>query len=64
MMRPCVGYAAMVVFLLSDVWGVSGVSGVAAYAQSRLNDKNIARQMQIVKDDAQRAAHRPCNYPR
>jgi hypothetical protein len=46
MMRRYLGYAAMVVFL-SAFWGTM------AGAQSRINDKDLARLMQNVKDDAQ-----------
>jgi methionyl-tRNA formyltransferase len=47
MVRRYLGYAAMVVFLLSAFWGA------AARAQSRIDDKDLARLMQNVKDDAQ-----------
>jgi FtsZ-interacting cell division protein ZipA len=47
MIRRSLGYAAMVVFLLSAFWGAT------ARAQSRINDKDLARLMQNVKDDAQ-----------
>jgi FtsZ-interacting cell division protein ZipA len=47
MVRRYLGYAAMVVFLLSAFWGAT------ARAQSRIDDKDLARLMQNVKDDAQ-----------
>ena len=47
MVRRCLGYAAMVVFLLSAFWGA------AARGQSRIDDKDLGRMMQNVKDDAQ-----------
>ena len=47
MVRRYLGYAAMVVFLLPAFWGAT------ARAQSRVNDKDLARLMQNVKDDAQ-----------
>ena len=47
MVRKGVGYAAMTVFLLSVL------SGAMAGAQSRLNDKDLARLMQNLSDDAQ-----------
>jgi FtsZ-interacting cell division protein ZipA len=47
MVRRYLGYAAMVVLLLSAFWGAP------ARAQSRIDDKDLARLMQNVKDDAQ-----------
>jgi FtsZ-interacting cell division protein ZipA len=47
MVRRYLGYAAMVVLLLSACWGAT------ARAQSRIDDKDLARLMQNVKDDAQ-----------
>ena len=47
MVRKGVGYAAMTVFLLSVL------SGAMAGAQSRLNDKDLARLIQNLSDDAQ-----------
>src|ERR1700722_4741872 len=47
MVRKCLVYAAMTVFLLSIL------SGTTARAQSRLNDKDLARLMQNLSDDAQ-----------
>jgi acetate kinase len=47
MVRKYLGYAAMTVFLLTMDWGA------AARAQSRLNDKDMARLMQNLSDDAQ-----------
>jgi hypothetical protein len=46
MVRKGLGYAAMTLFLLSILSG-------AARAQSRLNDKDLARLMQNLSDDAQ-----------
>jgi hypothetical protein len=48
--RP-LGYAAAVMFLLSIL------SGATARAQSRLNDKDLARLMQNLSDDAQPFRH-------
>jgi hypothetical protein len=47
MVRRWLGYVAMAVILLSVV------SGATARAQSRLNDRDLTRLMQNVKDDAQ-----------
>jgi hypothetical protein len=47
MVRKGLGYAAMTLFLLSIL------SGATARAQSRLNDKDLARLMQNLSDDAQ-----------
>jgi hypothetical protein len=47
MVRKGLGYAAMTLFLLSTL------SGATARAQSRLNDKDLARLMQNLSDDAQ-----------
>jgi hypothetical protein len=47
MVRKGLGYAAMMVFLLSVL------SGATARAQGRLNDKDLARLMQNLSDDAQ-----------
>ena len=47
MVRLCLGYVAMTVFLLSIL------SGATAGAQSRLNDKDVARLMKNLSDDAQ-----------
>ena len=47
MVRRYLGYAAMVALLLSVF------AGATARAQSRVNDKDLARLMQNVKDDAQ-----------
>src|ERR1700689_4252779 len=47
MVRRYLGYAAMVVLLLSAFWGATG------RGQSRIDDKDLARLMQNVKDDAQ-----------
>jgi len=46
MVRRCLGYAAMVTLLLSAF-------AATARAQSRIDDKDLARLMQNVKDDAQ-----------
>jgi hypothetical protein len=51
MMRRCLGYVAMAVFLLP----IS--RGTTARAQSRLNDKDLARLMQNVRDDAEPFRH-------
>ena len=47
MVRRYLGYAALVVLLVSAFWGAT------ARAQSRIDDKDLARLMQNVKDDAQ-----------
>jgi hypothetical protein len=47
MVRKGLGFAAMTVFLLSML------SGATARAQSRLNDKDMARLMQNLSEDAQ-----------
>ena len=47
MVRRYLGYAAMVVLLLSACWGAT------ARAQSRIDDKDLARLMQNLSDDAQ-----------
>jgi hypothetical protein len=47
MVRKGLGYAAMTLFLLSFL------SGATARAQSRLNDKDLARLMQNLSEDAQ-----------
>jgi hypothetical protein len=47
MVRKGLGYAAMTLFLLSIL------SGATARAQGRLNDKDLARLMQNLSDDAQ-----------
>ena len=51
MMQRCLGYVAMVVFLLSIG------RGTTARAQGRLNDKDLARLMQNVRDDAEPFRH-------
>ena len=47
MVQRYLGYAALVVLLVSAFWGAT------ARAQSRIDDKDLARLMQNVKDDAQ-----------
>jgi hypothetical protein len=47
MLRRYVGYAAVVLFLLT------AFCGARAQDQSRINDKDVARLMQNVRDDAQ-----------
>ena len=51
MIRRCLGYVAMVVLLLSIG------PGTTARAQSRLNDKDLTRLMQNVRDDAEPFRH-------
>ena len=50
MRRRCLGYVAMAVFLLS-------ISRGTVRAQRRLNDKDLARLMQNVRDDAEPFRH-------
>ena len=47
MVRRYLGSMAVVLFLLT------AFSGIASHAQSRVNDKDLARLMQNIKDDAQ-----------
>jgi hypothetical protein len=47
MVRRYLGYVAVVALLLS------AFAGTTAWAQSRINDKDVARLMQNVRDDAQ-----------
>ncbi len=51
MMRRCLGYMAMAVFLLPMS------RGTTVSAQSRLNDEDLARLMQNVRDDAESFRH-------